>query len=172
MPNLKGASAEFIPNTSLPHFMNEVIKMNEIAANEFVIGHLYGGIQSPSLNPFSNNQTTTTTADPTIYEVKLIYNSTLSVPTIEGKNPFSFQVTPNPTSNDNVRIQFDLPYLATLDYFISSLDGKILDDGEITGAKIGNNGMNFNLKNANEKMIIITLIFDNKFYASQKVIKN
>jgi hypothetical protein len=172
MPNLKGASAEFIPNTSLPHFRNEVIKLNEIEANEFVIGHLYGGIQSPSLNPFSNNQTTTTTADPTIYEVKLIYNSTLSVPTIEGKNPFSFQVTPNPTSNDNVRLQFDLPYVATLDYFISSLDGKILDDGEITGTKIGNNGMNFNLKNANEKMIIITLIFDNKFYASQKVIKN
>ena len=172
MPNLKGASAEFIPNTSLPHFMNEVIKLNETAANEFVIGHLYGGIQSPSLNPFSNNQTNTTTADPTIYEVKLVYNPILNVPTIEGKNPFSFQVTPNPTSNDTVRIQFDLPYVAALDYFISSLDGKILDDGEITGLKVGSNAMNFNIGNAKAEMVIVTFVFDNKFYVSEKVIRN
>lgn len=172
MPNLKGAGAEFIPNTTLPHYTNEVIKLNQIPGNEFVIGHLYGGIQSSTINPFSSNQTTTTTADPTIYEVKLVYNPNLSVPTIEGQNPFAFSVSPNPTISDTVRVQFDLPYLATLDYFVSSTDGKILDDGEITGVKIGHNGMNFILKNANEKMVIITLVFDNKFYASQKVIRN
>jgi hypothetical protein len=172
MPNLKGAGAEFIPNTTLPHYTNEVIKLNEIPGNEFVIGHLYGGIQSPTINPFSSNQTTTTTADPTIYEVKLVYNPSLNVPTIEGKNPFTFSVSPNPAISDTVRVQFDLPYLATLDFFISSTDGKILDDGTITGSKIGNNGMNFNLTNANEKIVIITLVFDNKFYASQKVIRN
>jgi hypothetical protein len=172
MPNLKGAGAEFIPNTTLPHYTIEVIKLNETPGTEFVIGHLYGGIQSPTINPFSNNQTTTTSADPTIYEVKLLYNPSLSVPTMEGNNPFTFNVTPNPATNDMVRIQFDLPYLATLDFFISSIDGKILGDGEITGSKIGSNGMNFNLKNANEKMVIITLVFDNKFYASQKVIRN
>ncbi len=172
MPNLKGAGAEFIPNTALPHYTNEVIKLNESPGTEFVIGHLYGGIQSPTINPFSNNQTTTTSADPTIYEVKLMYNPSLSVPTMEGKNPFSFQVTPNPTSNDNVRLQFDLPYLATLDYFISSLDGKIIDDGEITGLKVGSNAMNFNIGNAKAEMVIVTLVFDNKFYVSEKVIRN
>ncbi len=172
MPNLKGASAEFIPNKSLPHYSNEVIKLNEISATEFVIGHLYGGIQSPSLNPFSGNQTNTTIADPTIYEVKLVYNPSLNVPTVEGNNPFSFKVTPNPTSNDTVRIQFDLPYMATLDYFISSVDGKLLDDGVITGVKEGSNSMNFNLTNAKDKMLILTFVFDNKFYKSEKIIKN
>jgi len=172
MPNLKGAGAEFIPNPSLSHYTNEVIKLNDITATEFVIGHLYGGIQSPTQNAFTSNQTTTTSADPTIYQVKLVYNPTLSVATMDGKNPFSFSVSPNPTVNDTVRVQFNLPYQATLDYFITSLDGKMLDDGEIEDAQVGNNTMAFSLENAKEKIVIITFIFDNKYYVSQKVVKN
>ena len=57
MPDYKGAGAEFIPNHLLPHYENEVLKLNNISENEFVIGHIYGGIQSSSINPFSANQT-------------------------------------------------------------------------------------------------------------------
>ena len=171
MPNLKGAGAEFILNVNLPHYTNEVINIDEITANEFIIGHLYGGIQSPTQNAFTNNQTTSTSADPTIYEVKLVYNPSLNVGTIDGKNPFTFLVSPNPTNDNMVRIEFNIPYVATLDYFITSLDGKMLDDGEIDGLKVGNNGMNFSLENANEKVVIITFIFDNKFYSSQRVVR-
>jgi hypothetical protein len=64
-----------------------------------------------------------------------------------------------------------LPYVATLDYFITSLDGKMLDDGEIDGLNVGNNAMTFSLENANENVVIITFILDNKYYASQKVIR-
>ncbi len=172
MPNLKGAGAEFIPNTVLPHFENDVIKLNDITANEFVIGHIYGGIQSPSLNPFTNNQTTTTTADNVIYEVKLIKTPPLGVQEINGKNPFSFNVFPNPTTNGKVKIEFDLPYPTTIDYFISSLDGKIIDDGEINSAKEGHNTMNFEIDNVANQTVIVTFIFDHKFYVSRKVIVN
>lgn len=172
MPNLKGAGAEFIPNNNLAHYTNEVIKLNDITATEFVIGHHYGGIQSPTINAFTSNQSSTTAADPTIYEVKLVYNPSLNTATIDGKNPFTFSLAPNPTNNDMVRIQFNLPYVATLDYFITSLDGKMLDDGEIEGLQVGNNAMNFSLENAKEKMVIITFILDNKYYSSQKVIRN
>jgi hypothetical protein len=65
-----------------------------------------------------------------------------------------------------------LPYVATLDYFITSLDGKMLDDGEIDGLNVGNNSMNFNLENAKEKIVILTFILDNKFYVSKKIIRN
>jgi len=172
MPNLKGAGAEFILNKNLSHYTNEVIKLNDIATTEFVIGHLYGGIQSPMRNAFSTNQTNATSADPTIYEVKLVYNPSLNVATMDGKNPFTFSVSPNPTNDYIVRIQFNLPYVATLDYFITSLDGKMLDDGEIEGLQVGNNEMNFSLENAKEKIVILTFILDNKFYASQKIIRN
>lgn len=170
MPNLKGAGAEFISNKMLPHYENEVLKLSEISANEFVIGHIYGGIQSPSLNPFTNNQAATTSADNVIYEVKLIKTSALGVYEINGKNPFSFTVSPNPTINGKVKIEFDLPYATTIDYFISSMDGKIIDDGEIDKVKEGHNSMNFEINAQPKQTVIITFIFDNKFYVSRKVI--
>ncbi|MDG2431986.1 hypothetical protein [Flavobacterium sp.] len=172
MPNLKGAGAEFIPNTTLPHFDNEVIKLTDINANEFVIGHIYGGIQSPTLNPFTGNQTSTTSADNVIYEVKLIKTPPLGVQEIDGKNPFSLTVYPNPTTNGKVKIEFDMPYATTIDYFISSIEGKIIDDGEIDSAKQGHNTMNFEIDNASNQTVIITFIFDNKFYVSRKVMVN
>ena len=67
MPNLKGAGAEFIPNENLPHYTNEVIQLSNITDNEFVIGHLFGGIQSSSASAFTDNQTNLTSADPTVY---------------------------------------------------------------------------------------------------------
>jgi len=170
MPNLKGAGAEFISNPNLPHYVNEVIKLNDIIANEFVIGHIYGGIQSSTLNPFTNNQTATTSADNVIYEVKLTRTIPLGVHEINGENPFSFTVSPNPTNNGKVRIEFDLPYATTVDYFISSIDGKIIDDGEINSTHPGPNSMNFEIDNVSNQTVIITFIFDNKFYVSRKVV--
>jgi hypothetical protein len=170
MPGLKGASAEFIPNKSLPHFSNEVIKLNEITANEFIIGHIVGGLTSPSANPFSVNNTSTTSANATIYEVKLMRNTALGVQTIEGKNPFSMTVAPNPTENNKVRINFKMAYATTIDYFVSTMNGKIVLDGEIEDSTQGDNSMNFELDGISNQTVIITFIFDNKFYVSQKVI--
>jgi hypothetical protein len=171
MPNLKGSGAEFIPNKTLPHYANEVVQLANIAVNEFVIGHVFGGIQSSSPSAFTDNQTGLTSADPTVYEVKLVKNPLLSTPQIDGKNPFSFTVSPNPTSNDTVRIQFDMAYSAKVNYIISTLDGKIAEEGEIEDVSAGINSMNFSLASAKSEFVIITFIFDDKFYVSQKVIK-
>lgn len=166
---LKGASAEFIPNKILPHYSNEVIKLDEVLDNEFVIGHIIGGLESSSLNPFNANQTSLTTANPTIYEVKLIKNTALQSYTIDGKNPFSLEVFPNPTLNGKIKLKFMMPYTTNIDYFISSVDGKIIDDGEIQNTSIGENSMTFEIDNVKNQMVIITFIFDNKFYISKKV---
>ena len=171
MPNLKGAGAEFIPNENLPHYSNEVIQLSNITDNEFVIGYLFGGIQSSSATAFTDNQTNLTSADPTVYEVKLVKNTTLSTPQINGENPFSFTVSPNPTENDTVRVEFELPYKAKLNYIISGLDGKIIEEGEIEDAKVGKNAMNFDVLFVNTKMVFITFIFDDKYYVSKRVIK-
>jgi len=170
MPALKGASAEFIPNKSLPHYSNEVIKLHEITENEFVIGHIVGGLSSSSANPFTANNTATTSANATIYEVKLIRNSPLGVYPIQGKNPFSMTVSPNPTDSSTVRVHFKMAYATNIDYFVSSMDGKIITDGEIEDAQQGDNSMNFELDGITNQTVIITFIFDNKFYVSQKVI--
>lgn len=170
IPALKGASAEFIPNKALPHYSNEVIKLSEINANEFVIGHIVGGLTSSSANPFSVNNTSTTSANTTVYEVKLIRNTPLGVHEMNGKNPFSMTVSPNPTERNQVRIDFKMAYATTIDYFVSTTDGKIVLDGEIEEATQGDNAMNFELDGIANQTVIITFIFDNKFYVSQKVI--
>jgi hypothetical protein len=172
MPNFKGAGAELIPNLNLPHYSNKLVKLNDITATEFVIGHLYGGIQSPTTNPFTNNQTATTSADPSIYEVKLIYTPSLNLAELNGKNPFTMYVSPNPTKNGKIRIHFTLPYDTSIDYFVSSTEGKILSEGELSDVKIGENSMNFELNKISNQIVIITFIFDNKFYVSQKVVVN
>lgn len=170
MPNLKGSGAEFIPNHNLPHYTNEVIKLHEISQNEFVIGHLYGGIQSTIPNAFSTNQTSLTQADASIYEVKLVYNPTLNIQVVDGKNPFQVTIYPNPTENNKIHMNFHLPYLAKVSFYVTSVEGKILEEGSIENVIEGTNKMFFELENHNPGIIFMTLIFDNKFYATQKII--
>jgi hypothetical protein len=169
MPLLNGAGAEFIPNLSLPTYSNEVIQLDEIVNDEFVIGHLVGGISSSSLNPFSVNQTNTTSANPTVYEVKLIKEPSMSIAVKNSQNPISFAIAPNPIKGSELDMEFEVPYEADLSYFITSLDGKILSEGEITDFQSGKNTMQFVLPQKMTATFIITLIFDNKFYSSQKV---
>ena len=171
MPNLKGSGAEFIPNQSLPHYYHEVIKLSEIAEDEFVIGHLYGGILSSSPSAFTDNQTNLTSADPSIYEIKLVKNPLLSSPSIDGRNPFAMQVNPNPTSGDTIQVQFSMPYQTSINYLVSTSDGKIIEEGEIEDGIVGKNEMTFELNKARGQMVIITFIFDHKYYVSQKVIR-
>lgn len=171
MPNLKGAGAEFIPNKNVPHYANEVIQLTNITDNDFVIGHLYGGIVSSSLTAFTNNQTGLTAADPTVYEVKLIKNTPLSAQQIDGKNPFSVIISPNPTLSDTIRVTFTMPYETAVNYMISTSEGKVVEEGAIEGIRKGESSMNFDISAAKTELVILTFIFDDKFYVSEKVIK-
>lgn len=72
MPGLRGASAEFILNHQLPHHPGEIIQLSNINDQDILIGHIYGGINSTTLNPFTVNQTSTnTSASTVVYQVWL-----------------------------------------------------------------------------------------------------
>jgi hypothetical protein len=172
MPIYIGAGSEFIPNHSLPHFENEVIKLDEITANEFVVGHIVGGIASTSQNPFTNNQTAQTNSSSVIYEVKLINQPVLNSQTVIQQNPFSFKIYPNPTHIQKVRINYEFPYEATLEYLVTDNSGKLIMEGDIVKSKLGTNSMDFELESTESQVLFITLIFDQKFYQTQKVILN
>ncbi len=116
MPGLVGASSEFIPNETLPHIQGEVVDLNEVGSEEFVIGHVVGGINSPSLNPFSANQTATTTADQKIYEIRLVKSLITSLIPVDGDNPYEILVYPNP-GNGDVFIRYQLDTLTSTRYF-------------------------------------------------------
>ncbi|RAR46926.1 hypothetical protein [Flavobacterium lacus] len=170
MPLLSGAGAEFIQNLDLPHCTNEVIKLDDIDEEEFVIGHLVGGIHSNSLNPFSANQTSTTSASPTVYEIKLTRQEDLSIAVNQNTNPFSVKIAPNPIKGKKINVEFYIPYHGDVAYFITSLDGKMVSEGEIVDFEVGSNKFDFQLNQKMSETFIITFVFDNKFYNSQKIV--
>ena len=98
LPSLQGVSAEFILNQSIPKDSNKVIKLRELSQRSTLARHIFGGIQSSALNPFSNNQTNLTSADPSVYEVWLVKKKTtgLREEKLGGENPYSIKVYSNP----------------------------------------------------------------------------
>jgi hypothetical protein len=173
MPELQGASAEFIPNLNLPHDENEIIKLDEITEKTFTLGHIFGGIHSRAKNPFDNNQTNLTQASNVIYEVILEKNSADSTPTaveIDGKNPFECKVYPNPSKGE-IFLEFDLPYQGEVFYFLSDTQGKILDERDIEKVKISRNKHKISLqKEMRTDLLLLTVVFDDKFYRSFRVV--
>ncbi len=170
MPNFKGTSAEFILNHRLPHYENKVIKLSEINADTLLIGHIYGGILSPSLHPFETNQTSTTSADPTIYAVQLSRKKLTGLQTVEHKNLFSFEMFPNP-AQENVKVTYDLPYAGKVHYFLTTMDGKILQRGVWSQSAAGRQEQWLYLHSSfASQQLMLTLAFDNKYYAVKKLL--
>ena len=169
MPNFEGASAEFIPAHTLPHYSNEVIKLSEISSDTFVIGHILGGIGSSALNPFSNNQTNNTNASAQIYAVKLIAGEpATSIQTVQEMPDFNFAISPNP-ANKEIHVSFNLERLVGVDYFVSDMQGKILDKKELFVRK-GLNEFSIAIdKKWATEYVIVNLSFDDTYYQSKKV---
>jgi hypothetical protein len=172
MPSLKGSSAEFIPNLDLPHYPNKVLKINDITQTSFMVGHIFGGISSPTLNPFSINQTNTTSADNTIFEVWLT-SKPVSVNEfeIDGKNPYDFILFPNPVGN-SFSVKFQTNNSVRVSYFISNKVGQIVSktQNEIYGS--GENTVKIGFDNKLQSgQYFITLVFDNKYFVTKKFMK-
>ncbi|MGM0478103.1 MAG: hypothetical protein ACQERC_02685 [Bacteroidota bacterium] len=170
MPGLKGASAEFFTNPDLPQNDHEVIHLEQIVNDTIVAGYIVGGITSPTLNPFSNNNTGVTEADPTIYRVKLIYDESLQLDQIDGKNPYDFNVFPNP-ANDNISLDFNLDNPAQVDYFITNVAGEIVAKGKIEKTNAGENSHSINLNDIAAQPLTVTLIIDHRYYLTKQIIK-
>jgi hypothetical protein len=170
MPGLKGASAEFFINTSLPQNGMEVIHLDQITADSIVAGYIVGGIASQAQNPFSSNNVGVTAADATIYRVDLIYNESLNVENLDGKNPYSFTVFPNP-ARETITLDFELDKSALVDYFITDTAGKIVKQGRFDNTKAGENSYKLKLKNISPQMLSISLSIDGVFYLTKKIIK-
>lgn len=166
MPNLSGSSAEFIMNQNLPNYNNEILKLDEITENNFVIGYIFGGITSPTRNPFNSNQTSLTDASPVIYEVTLSRNP-LELQEIDGSNPFQLTVYPNPTKG-NISIQLNQYPNSRCEYFISDLNGKLIDEGIL---EIDDLTSSISLpETINHQALMLTLVIDNTYFLTQKLI--
>lgn len=168
MPNFKGASAEFIINQNLPHTESEVIKISDIQGDTISIGHIFGGILSNSLNPFGSNQTSTTSADPSIYEVILIRQNSTSINEIKDEGRAPLRIFPNP-AKAAFTASINLANHSKVYYFLSNTLGQVITEGELRSV----NGMNeFEIEIPSEiksQNINFTLIVDDVNFYTEKI---
>lgn len=170
MPALIGASSEFIPNHSIPHYKSEIVKLSNITTDSLLIGHIYGGIYSPQINPFVANQTSVTNAHPTIYEVWLLKSGLSGLNPLNGKNPITISVFPNP-SKSNITINVDLPYESDLDLFITDNNGKIIFNKNFEKLLKGKQTIDIsNQIKLISGVYFYNFVFDGKYSAIEKVI--
>jgi len=170
MPTLNGASAEFIQNLNIPHYNNKVIKLDKLTNDTSIIGYIVGGIQSPTLNPFSNNLTSTTSASTTIYEVSLIKNQAASIEEINGSNPFKVNLFPNPLVDEKLTVEFDLKEKVNVSYIITNVAGQIIQEGNLNHLKAGENKQSIHIQRTLGQPLNVTFIFDERYYSSHKVV--
>jgi hypothetical protein len=170
MPALKGAGAEFILNRNLPFYDNlEIIKLNQIQQDTVLIGHIYGGILSPSLNPFTNNQTNTTSADNSIYAVKLIRDTSTGSFLIDGANPYSISIYPNP-ADTHFFVEYELEKPVSVRYYVSGTNGELIGQGEVLKKQIGVNKLKLSIPAGTPRQtLFVTFEFDGRHYVNSKV---
>jgi hypothetical protein len=125
MPAFLGASAEFIPNLSVPRASNGVVLLSQITQDSVLVGYVVGGISSPELNPFAANNTGVTSAHNGIYEVWIKKNEVSGWAEIDGTNPVHVQVSPNPVV-DKINITFQTPEDGMMYIYITDNAGRIV----------------------------------------------
>jgi len=125
MPALLGASAEFIPNLSIPRSSNGVVLLSEITQDSVLIGHAVGGISSPELNPFAANNTGVTSAHNGIYEIWIKKNQVSGSQVIDGANPFGVRISPNPAVG-KLTMDFNIPQDGMVFLYITDNAGRIV----------------------------------------------
>lgn len=158
MPNLKGTSAEFIPNPKLKKNETGVILMDEMDTDELLAGYIVGGIDTPIINPFATNQTGSTGASYTIYEVWLERAESVVNPVEQ--NPDGVLLYPNfPNPFDDLTtIHFSIEDDSMVNLDIFTVDGRKIATLLSSVAVGGDHKLQFHAGDLSSGLYIIRLL--------------
>jgi len=168
MENYKGASGEFIFNSDVELIHDEVFDYSTMNENDTLsLGYIIGGINSNLMNPFSTNNTTSTSADYSIYRVKLIKAKLLNVKSFENDKQIDFSLNPNPVNNTiNIELKTNI-IVNSMSYIISNTLGDVIENETINDKNYSINSNSY----PKNQVLFLTLIINDKFYKTQKFIK-
>jgi hypothetical protein len=171
MPTLLGAGAEFIVNKNVPHYANEVIKLDDLTADTTHIGYIYGGIASSAPNIFFTNDGTQSTASSDIFKVSLIRNTMVSSDALNEQsiNSLEVMVYPNP-NNGNFEIIYNLKKSGDVNIVLYSLDGKKIDEQSFKNQSEGKHVYSRKIKQLTKGGTFMLLLESNTEKAVQKII--
>ncbi len=171
MPALLGAGAEFIPIENVPHYKNEVIKLDELTTDTTLVGYIFGGIMSNAPNIFNINTGAESSASSQIFKVFVIKNAVTVIPQLNSQSigTLKMQVFPNP--NKGVfTVNFNMAKMAEVKVSLYNMEGKIIDQQIITNPTIGPNQYRYELKNGEKEGTYFLTIETPYEKATQKII--
>ena len=140
MPALLGAGSEFIPIANVPHYNNEVFKLDDFTADTTLVGYIYGGISSTAANIFFTNTGTQSSASSQIFKVFVIKNSTVGIHELntQSTGTLQMQVYPNP-NNGNFIVKFNIRNNGEVKLTINDASGKLIENTLLKNLQAGEN---------------------------------
>lgn len=170
MSGFKGSGAEFILQPELPHLPSELVMLHQIKEDTILLGHIFGGIHSPSANPFANNQTGSTYADNSLFAVYLLKDKPTALFPISGNAPHRVRLHPNPAQQRlTISIAGKSPHKVRL--IASDLSGKILSQQLLKTRAINYQELYVPLDFiSRQQLILVNIIIDDRYYFKEKVL--
>lgn len=140
MPSLLGAGAEFIPNPALPHFENDVFKLDSIGTDSTLIGYIFGGISSTLPNIFFINNGTQSDASNQLFKVFIKNSNTSSLDHLNAASTrlLNLNLYPNP-SIGAVNVAFHLTKQEEVTLTVLDSKGTIIKKVVLKNLVQGNN---------------------------------
>lgn len=173
MPDFLGAGSEFIPNKNIPHFNNEVLKLDEITADSTLIGYIFGGINSPDANIFWVNDGTQSTASNRIFKVFLTNNAIST--SLRGLGDATggtlrMKIYPNPTATGNFTVTYHLKDHNNVRLKLMDLSGKTLESIVLKNQVTGDNTYQLKATNIAKTGVFFVSLETSYESATQKII--
>lgn len=171
MPALLGAGSEFIPIDTLPHYGNDVFKLDDFTADTTLIGFIYGGISSTAANIFFTNTGTESSASSQLFKVYVIRNSTLGIHNLNEQSTGTLKIRVFPNPNDgNFVVKFHLNQPEETKISLYRVDGKKIEERVLTDLVPGENTFQRKIRNLDKGGTYILTIETPHEKATQRIV--
>jgi hypothetical protein len=173
MPDYLGSSAEFIANTNMPAYPNEVLQLDNLPNDTNLVGYIFGGINSSAANVFWINTGTESTASSTLFKVYLVKNTSVGIDQLnqQSKGNLHMQVYPNP-NDGNLMLKFNLKVKEKVKLSVVDLEGKRILEENIAETNIGENILVRKIEALKNGAVYMVTIQTSNEKSTQKIIIN
>lgn len=171
MPDLLGASAEFILADNTPKFEYEIIDLQQLTGDTVLIGYVLGGIKSNQPNIFFINTGTESEAYSTLYKVYLIPSGITNTAVAKQKEYLSdWSVFPNPVE-DYFKFKINLKEPALVDAYLSNTSGEIILETGLDTLSAGAHEFTVELESPESGVYFMSILVNGRLYTKQLVVK-
>lgn len=167
----RGASAEFFPADGIPMDAETgLVFLDDLTADSFTLGYVVGGINSGQLNPFSVNQTSSTSASSAVFEIRLNRTTSAVGKAVVKDAAPEVTVYPNPVES-SFHIGFSLTTPTDVAVMLSDTQGRLVMNQPLGTLGSGEQDLELELyEDFRGELLLVTVVFGNRHYVTQRVV--